>query len=262
MKLNHIIYLAISTAILSIACNDADKQWLTEKHKRYSLSYTSKEKANIKDYVVLIDNGIKHIEVFFNSNYKQSFEIFIHHDRHSIDSTWQKDWNIPGFKSECWMVASGVANKLDMISPKRWEKEACEHLYSETVKTQQLVTHELVHVYHGQLNISPDFSNVEGIDWFVEGLATYISGQCDSFRISDVQNAISNDNMPANLDDFWSGKNKYGLSGSIVMFIDRRYGRAKLIEILPLNRKTDILSTLRTTESELLKEWQRFIQLL
>jgi hypothetical protein len=26
---------------------------------------------------------------------------------------------MPAFKSECWMVASGIATKLDMIAPKQ-----------------------------------------------------------------------------------------------------------------------------------------------
>ena len=59
-----------------------------------------------------------------------------------------------------------------------------------------MITHELIHVYHGQLNVSPDFSNTEGIDWFIEGLATYASGQCDSMRISEVKVAIENNKIP------------------------------------------------------------------
>src|SRR6187551_2042138 len=109
---------------------------------------------------------------FFKSPFKNRFQLFIHPNRQSLDSSWQKDWNMPAFKSECWMVASGIATRLDVISPRRWDKEACEHVYAETKKTQLLITHELIHVYHGQLNTSPDFSNVDGIDWFVEGLAT------------------------------------------------------------------------------------------
>ena len=46
------------------------------------------------------------------------------------------------------MVASGVAARLDMISPMAWDKQACEHSYKEADKTQQLITHELVHIYH------------------------------------------------------------------------------------------------------------------
>ncbi len=157
------------------------------------------------------------------------------------------------------MVASGVASKLDMLSPKLWDKEACEHIYSETKKTQQLITHELVHVYHGQLNVSPDFSNVEGIDWFIEGLATFASGQCDSLRIAEVKKANTNNKIPESLANFWTGNIKYGLSGSVVMFIDYKYGRTKLKELLSLNKKTEILSVLKTTELELLNEWKKYI---
>lgn len=158
------------------------------------------------------------------------------------------------------MVASGVSSRLEVISPKFWDKEACEHVYSETEKTQQLITHELVHVYHGQQNISPDFSNVEGIDWFVEGLATFVSHQCDSFRISEIKKAINEDKIPKDLDSFWTGKIKYGLSGSVVMFIHYKYGGEKLKELLPLSKKIEILSALKTTEAELLGDWKEYIK--
>ena len=160
------------------------------------------------------------------------------------------------------MVASGTAARLDMISPKAWDKEACEHKYSETEKTQQLITHELVHVYHGQQNTSPDFSNTEGIDWFVEGLATYASGQCDADKIAMVKKAIADGKIPASLDKFWTGKIKYGLSGSVVMFIDHQYGRDKLKELLPLNRKMQIFSALKISEEDFLLKWKEYMQSL
>lgn len=119
-----------------------------------------------------------------------------------------------------------------------------------------------MHVYHGQLNVSPDFSNVDGIDWFVEGLATYASGQCNKTRIAEIKKAISDNTIPASLDNFWTGKIKYGLSGSVVMFIDHRYGRTTLKELLPLSKKSEILALLKTTEQELLSDWKNYIQLL
>jgi hypothetical protein len=235
-------------------------KWIVEKQKGYSLHYKTSDKKNIVKYKAYFEVGKKIVEEFFQNSFKNDFSIYIHPSRSSLDSTWQKDWKMPEFKSECWMVASGVATKLDILSPKLWDKLSCEHIYSETTKTQQLITHELVHVYHGQLNFSPDFSDVEGIDWFVEGLATFASGQCDSLRISEVKRAISENKIPKNLDNFWTGKNKYGLSGSLVMYIDHKYGRKKLIELLPLIKKTDILLTIGTTEVELLNEWKKYIQ--
>jgi len=260
MKLNQLVLLVITPALMLIDWHIPDNYWLTEKHSGYTLIYTSNDHQNIKAYNTLISDGITSVEAFFNSSFNNEFEIYIHPDRHSLDSTWQEEWNLPDFKSECWMVASGVAHRMDIISPIHWDKEACEHIYSETLKTQQLITHELVHVYHGQKNVSPDFSNTEGIDWFVEGLATYASGQCDSLRLFEVKKAVKDSKIPDNLDDFWSGKIKYGLSGSIVMYMDEKYGRAKLKELLPLNKKTEILTMLKTTESEFLEGWGKYVQ--
>lgn len=248
------------SALLFICMQKPDNHWLIEKQRNFNLIYKPVDKNNIREYNELIQNGITTVFEFFNDSYRKAFNVFIHPGRPSLDSTWQKDWNMPEFRSECWMVASGIATRLDMISPKQWKTEACEHRYAESEKTQQLITHELVHVYHGQLNLSPDFSNVEGIDWFVEGLATYASGQCDSSRISEVKKAINNNIIPESLENCWTGKIKYGLSGTIVMYIDHKFGREKLKDLLPLNKKSEILSALGSTETDLLDGWKKYIQ--
>jgi hypothetical protein len=259
MKSKQLILLTIVSALLFSNWITPANNWLSEKHNGYTLMYTTSDKMNIREYNKLVVKGIASVKTFFSSSYNKEFNIFIHPNRHSLDSAWQKDWNIPEFKSECWMTASGVALKLDMISPKLWDKEACEHIYSERKKTQQLIRHELVHVYHGQQNISPDFSNVEGIDWFVEGLATFASGQCDALKIAEVKKAIRENTIPKSVDNFWTGKIRYALSGSLVMFIDHKYGRAKLKELLPLSKKSEVLLALQITESELLDDWKEYI---
>lgn len=252
-------FLLIAASFLSFTL-ETPEHWITQKHKGYTLNFTAADQSNIQRYSPLFDAGVAASKTFFNTDYSTSFDIFVHPGRHSLDSTWQKDWSMPDFKSECWMVASGTAKKLDIISPVRWDSDACEHVYSEAAKTQQLITHELVHVFHGQRNASSDFSDVEGIDWFVEGLATYASGQCDKERMAEVRKLVSDKKAPARLDDFWKGKSKYGLSGSVVMYIDNKYGRAKLIELLKYNKKVDILSTFKTTEEELLDGWSNYVQ--
>ena len=52
---------------------------------------------------------------------------------------------------------------------------------------------------------------------------------------------------------------KYGLSGSVVMYIDNKYGRKKLNQLLPFNKKTEILQALQVTESKLLEDWSNYI---
>jgi len=233
--------------------------WESLVFKKYTLYYTSADSAHSKEYIKIIDDGIKDVEQFFEYSYRNKFDVYVHPDRSSLDSAGQKDWNMPTFKSQCWMVASGTASKLDLISPKAWDRVACDHRYSDTKKTQDLIKHELVHVFHGQLNASPDFSNEENIDWFVEGLATYASGQCDTLRIEEIKRAITDKKVPQSLDHFWEGNLKYGLSGSVVMYIDHKYGRQELKELLPFNKKTEILEALNVTESKLLEDWSNYI---
>jgi len=260
MRSNHFAGLILGLAILISSWNIPDNKWLVKEYEHYTLMYTSADESNIDDYNKLLVSGISSAASFFKSSFTKKFTIIIHPGRNSLDSTWQTEWKMPEFKSECWMVASGMATRLDMISPVLWEKEACEHNYSDKKSTQQLITHEMVHVYHGQANKSPDFSNVEGIDWFVEGLATFVSGQCNSNRIATIKEAINGGQVPKGLDNFWTGKLKYGLSGSMVMFIENKFGRTKLKELLPLTKKSEILSSLQTTEPELLNEWEKYIR--
>lgn len=257
MKRTLILILPIIFAFAQTA-----KNWSYENHNGYRLFHTQTDQPNDAEYAKLMDNGITTVNQFFKAPYKKPFDIYIHPTRQSIDSTWQSDWKMPDFKSECWMVASGVAIRLDVISPKTWNKSACEHDYTNKDKTQQLLTHELTHVFHGQSNASPDFSDVEAIDWFVEGLATYASGQCDAARIADVKQLVSENKAPNTLNNFWKGKSKYGLSGSMVQYIDRQYGRKKLIALLPFNKKTQILEALQTSEAELLNGWKTYISKL
>lgn len=259
MKSKAILLLSFTIPLFLMNFIVPQHEWLTEKTAAYTLHYTSFDNDRIPEYNKLFETGISSVSTFFNAPFPDEFSIYIHPSRTSMDSTWRKDWNVPEFKSECWMVASGVASKLDLLSPACWKAEACEHNYTESIKTQQLITHELLHVYHGQLNASPDFSNVEGIDWFVEGLATYVSGQCDSLRLAEVKEAVVANKTPNQLDNFWSGKLKYGLSGSVVMYLSHKYGIVRLKELLPLTKKTEILSTLHISESELLSGWRDFI---
>lgn len=260
MKLKFLNIVVIGLLIVLISCVESEDNWITQKYNDYTLNYTAEDQVNTEEYKTFIDKGIDSVKSFFHSCFKSPFGVFIHPNRQSLDSTWQKDWNMPTFKSECWMVASGVATRLDMISPKKWVKESCEHNYSESTKTQHLITHELVHIYHGQLNISSDFSNVEGLDWFVEGLATYASGQCDEYRVADLQKAIIENRIPESLDNFWTGKLRYALSGSVVKYLDQKYGRKKIIQLLPFNKKSEILSTLKITEKELIQDWKTYIK--
>ncbi len=262
MKKQSLLLLIALTVPTFISLTIIGDCWISETQKGYKIYYTSKDNLNITEYSIYFENGKESVTDFFQSPYKNDFNIYIHSTRASLDSAWQKDWNMPDFNSQCWMVASGIAYKFDIISPKMWDSLACEHIYSDTIKTQNLITHELVHVYHGQQNSSPDFSDVTGIDWFLEGLATYASGQCDSIRILEVQKALLDNKIPHSLNKFWSGNLRYGLSGTVVMYLDNKYGREKLTKLLKYNNREELLNSLETSESEIINGWKEFIRKL
>ena len=258
--MKQIIHCFLLLPLILLSWKTNDDGWQSIRSKLFTFYFTKDDQNETTEYKNLVDNGIDTVVNFFKENYPNKFDVYIYPHRISLDSAWRKDWGMPDFKSECWMVASGVAKRIDIIAPKKWDEESCEHKYADKVATQKLITHELFHVYHGQLNISPDFSNTENIDWFVEGLATYASGQLNNARIAEINKNISEKNIPSSLDSFWTGKLKYGLSGSVVMYIDKQFGREKLKELLKYNKKEEILSSLGMHETQLLNDWKKFME--
>ncbi|MEO8102009.1 MAG: hypothetical protein ABI790_05755 [Betaproteobacteria bacterium] len=203
-----------------------------------------------------LKTGIGQVERFFGRAFPRPFSVRFHSHRIDMDKQWAEDWKSPGLKSECWMVASGVGEMLDLLSPAVWASEACEHDARDTDSVQKLISHELTHVFHGQLNPSSDFSDVEGLDWFVEGLAVYASGQLNGARLAAVREAVKDNKVPASLDDFWKGRLRYGQSGSVVAWIDDTYGRATTIQLMSLTKKAALLEKLGLTEARLLTLWR------
>jgi hypothetical protein len=96
--LNGLLLLLLSSRTTSL------NEWLVEKREGYAIYYTASDQLNKKEYADLIDNGISSVSHYFGDEYKSEFVVFVHPTRHSLDSLWQWDWNMPGFKSECWMV--------------------------------------------------------------------------------------------------------------------------------------------------------------
>ena len=229
----------------------------TPPQYKFDLRCTPADEAEMPHYLAVLRKGQRHAETFFGKPFPRPFSVVIHPSRAALDSCWQQDWKMPDFRSECWMVASGVAAKLDVLSPKTWASAACEHRWEDSVASVRLITHEMVHVFHGQHCASPDFSDTDRIDWFVEGLAVYASGQCDSARLAGVRQWLkARPAPPTSLDQFWTGKHKYGLSGSVVMFLDKKLGRERLCNLLVFNKKDDLLRAIGMTEQEILEQWR------
>ncbi|HET9746174.1 MAG TPA: hypothetical protein VFP97_10715 [Chitinophagaceae bacterium] len=256
------ILLLISAVLCSknMALPGDSLVWKKLSESGYTIYYTAVDSNEVKSIGVNLKSGIEHIASFFNHKFQDTFKVYVFPDRSSLDGQWRRDWNDPTFKSECWMIASGIAHRLDILSPNSWKKEACDHNASDTAEIKEVIWHELVHVFHGQHNPDHTFSYIEKLDWLVEGVATYVSGQLDDKRIQPVRQMIIDNKIPSSLDDLWKGQNKYGLSGSLVAFIDRKYGRQKVFELLNHVNKQNALKNLAISENQLLSDWKSSIE--
>ena len=230
--------------------------WDTVPFGKYTLHYTDSEAGNFMLFKSYFDKGIASVQTFFGKKYPRPFNIYVFPNRKSLDKQWGKAGNKPGFKSECWMVASGLGDRLDLLTPTVWEKDACDHDPADKTEVQNLITHELVQVFQGQFNPHPDFAGMVDIGWFVEGLAVFVSGQLTKDRIDRAVKAIKLGKYPKELKNAWSGDNKYGIAGLMVNYIANKYGNKKLYELLPMTDQKGILTLLNTNENDFLNNWR------
>ncbi len=229
----------------------------TKLSPSYHIRHDSIDIQQAQQIALWLNEGQDTIEAFFDRGFEHEYDVYIFSERDSLDKQWQKDWNMPEFKSQCWMVASGIAHRLDILSPRVWQTQACEHDHSDTLESKKLIIHELVHVFHGQNNPSPTFENVENIDWLVEGLAVYVSGQLNEERLNRAKIEATEKGLPTKLADIWKGQNKYGFAGSMVKFIDNKYGRVVLVKLIAYTKASEILDILNISEETLIQEWTR-----
>lgn len=199
-----------------------------------------------------VDTGMETVSKFFGTRFPSAFEVEIFANRAALDKAIKDRWNMP--PTEKWMVASGGSANLFVLSPRVWKIEATGHDGDDPKHVQEIVTHELTHVYHGQVCPKKDFDGMEKSAWFIEGLATYVAGQLEG-RHNSAEQAIRSGKAPKTLEAAWSGDFRYGVAGSMVRYVDRKYGRSKLIGLLKLGDNAAILKSLGVTETQFMKGW-------
>src|SRR5262249_36593925 len=148
--------------------------------------------------------------------------------------------------------------ELSILSPERWRDEACEHDPDDPHELAALIAHELTHTYHAQVNPVLDAGGdaADSMAWFVEGLAVVVSGQIDDGHEAPAPEAIATGHAPAHLAEAWSGEYRYGVSGSLVRFVDQTWGRATVVRMLGARDGADLLAMLGVDEAALLERWE------
>lgn len=204
-----------------------------------------------------LETGRRAVETYFGAPFAEPIAVTLAPDRAAFTAVLRAEWGVP--ETQCWMVGTGVADFLVILSPRDWAAEACEHDASDTQHVQDIVTHELTHVYHGQHNPTRDFDGADEVGWFAEGLAVVVAGQLDRGRMSDPREAVRAGAVPARLADAWSGRYRYGVSGSLVRYIDATWGRDAVRDLLAVTTQAQLLARIGVTEQELLDRWKAWV---
>lgn len=238
-----------------VPCKSAFAQTISIAQPKFTLHCTPEDSSAL---LSRLTTGAQAVERFFGHPFPRKFDVYVFPNRAALDKQWQQDWGDSTFQSSCWMVASGVAHRLDILSPRAWKEEACEHKAEDTLALRKLLHHELVHVYHGQHNPKPDFAGMDEMGWWVEGIAVYASDQLDEARLAGVRELLGKNAAPQVLQKFWSGKHKYGLAGSVAAWLDKVNGRAVLFQLLSCTDTSQALKLLQTDEVAMLEAWQKF----
>jgi hypothetical protein len=194
---------------------------------------------------------------FFGAPFRDSVAIQVVQDRAAFDAVLKAMWGMPS--TQCWMVAAAGATRLVVLSPEAWARDACEHDAADPEHVRGIIAHELVHAYHGQRNPSDDFAGMDDMGWFVEGLAVLASEQLRLSHAEDAEDAISAGVAPARLADGWSGRYRYGVAGSMVAYIDRRWGRGTVVRLLGATTNDQALGILGVDEATFLAGWRRWV---
>ena len=165
-------FLLILICLLLSEAQEPSALDATTKTEHFEIHYSKNDRTvdQVRQYV---ESGMDLASDFLRREFKRKIDVFVFPDRKLLDEQWQKAWNLPAFKSECWMVGSGVESRLDLLSPAVWDLQACEHDPQDSAELRLLVYHELIHILHSDYNRSPSFEEVNNIGWFVEGLADH-----------------------------------------------------------------------------------------
>lgn len=231
-------------------------EWLTVTADGMSIRAVRADSDIVPFVRDAIRNGERIATGFFNASPLQPYTISIYPDRTSLTDRFRVGWQFPSFQAECWLIAAAWATELDLLSPRIWSRDACGHSASNTTHIRNVLAHEVVHILHGQVGQHANLGSMVNAQWFTEGLATYISGMLDVDYAGEVQSRLNAGFAPRSLAEVWSDQANYPLSASIVRYIDRRFGRAALRDLLAVRSATTILTRLGIGEAELLTAWR------
>lgn len=275
MKFRSLVLLAFSlgAAVLELPCFATPSSVATsrspldivERGAGFRLHYNEADRADVARYRRFVAAGVATNQAFFAVRYPKPFDVYVYDSRASLDAGLQLAFKDPSYTSPCWLAAVGVAQGVYILAPVRWEEETCEGrytTYADKAKTKRLFTHELTHVLNAQILRAHGRDDADDIAWFREGLAMLVADQLGPLERGEVQVALKAGTAPSSLKAIAELPDvglRYNIMGSLVLYVDRTFGRKKLKALMEVNSQTAILSSLGQSEQVFLTGWRRFV---
>jgi hypothetical protein len=78
MKTTAKFFVIILIIPIIFSLTTVDGSWLSVKQKNFIVYYTQSDQQNKNEYLKIFNKGVKSVKVFFGSQFKNDFEIYIH----------------------------------------------------------------------------------------------------------------------------------------------------------------------------------------
>lgn len=225
---------------------------------QYHVKATDAPQKSVTRIERALEQGDSIVRKYFGKPFPKSFDVVIAASRKEFDVVAGRRWKMPA--SDRWMVGAGGSDILLLLAPDRWKGEADEHDGESDKELNDIVAHELVHVYHSQVCPNHEFDGMDDVAWFIEGLAVRVSGQLESSHRGVAQKAIIEGTAPKTLEAAWSGKHRYGIAGSMARFVETTWGKATVLDLLKATSNSEALNRLKTTEDRFLRDWRAWVE--
>lgn len=219
----------------------------------FTLWYSVADTRDVARVDPLLEQGLPFVAQATGLRWRLPLRVAIVDDRPAFSAALPAELGLA--QTPCWMVAWSAADRLVLLSPRAWPPQACDVDAEDTRALALLLRHELVHVLADQHNPTGDCSRLVGLDWFVEGLAVFASGQLERQFDGDAQRALLAGTAPQHLADAWTGDYRQGVCGSLVAYLDQRCGRDRLAEMVGATTQPQLLEIAGLSEDELLANW-------
>ena len=152
-------------------------------------------------------------------------------------------------RPECWLIAAAWATELDLLSPRAWSPRRLRPRCRQPTHIRNVLAHEVVHVLHGQLGQHANLASL-GTRSGSPKDSRSTSRACSTWTTpAPCRPGSTRVSLRARWPRCGTTRANYPLSGSIVRYIDRRFGRAALRSLLDARSTATILAQARHRRS-------------